>query len=464
MDAAASERHPPSADETFLNVLAWVGGAFSSAFQPSRLVAGFVVALLLWLPGLGWDALVGRHVDPTGFTGVPYDDAEQAAVQATLRRLAAEYVPDQPFEEARVPADALAALLHARAATAPDAGARDALLVAAARVGSLVPLGSFEALLRGEALAAGLVVDGVLGGSLADMVAGLRMIVWDVPWAAWQRDPVFAVVYGLWAALCLAVGAGAIARMEAAQVAQRGCPGAAEGWRFAAGRWSDLVLAWLAPVAIAVVLALLCMAWGVLFRNEWTGWLGGVLYIVPLTVGAVAGLVLVVGALGALFAPCAVASDGLDALDASQRGAIYAIGRPGLWVAVVAVCAGVAAFGLVVLRIIGAIVTGLTAAAVSAGADPGSVRGGAVLLDALRASPDGQSAAWSGPGVAVAWWVALVSVMVAGAFLSLVWGLLTRGYLALRLRCDGQPREDIWPFELATDVADGPAADASSRP
>lgn len=403
-------------------------------------------------------------MDATGFIGVPYDDAEQAAVQATLRRLAVEYVPDQVFESARVPADDLAALLQARAASAPDAGARDALLIAAQRAGSLAPVGSFEALLRGEAFAAGLVVDGFLGGSVADAVSGIRMALWEIPCAAWQRDPVFAVVYGLWAALWMTVGAGALARMEALHVAGRHAPTALEGWRFAAGRWSDLVLAWLAPVAIAVVLSVLCMAWGLLFRSEWTGWIGGVLYIVPLTVGMVAGLVLVVGTLGACFAPCAVASDGLDALDASQRGAIYAIGRPGAWVAVVATVAGVAGFGLVVLRLIGAIMTGVSAAAVSAGADPGSVRGGAVLLDALHAAPDGARAVWSGPGVAVAWWVALVSVVVAGAFFSLVWGLFTRGYLLLRQRCDGQPRADIWPFELVTDVADAPGRGGADSP
>jgi len=64
-----------------------VGGAFSTAFQPSRLAAGLLVALLIWLPGLGWDALTGRTLDPTGYTGEPFDDAQQAAVQANLPQL-----------------------------------------------------------------------------------------------------------------------------------------------------------------------------------------------------------------------------------------------------------------------------------------------------------------------------------------------------------------------------------------
>ncbi|MBL9140320.1 MAG: hypothetical protein JNK53_00515, partial [Phycisphaerae bacterium] len=205
-----------------------------------------------------------------------------------------------------------------------------------------------------------------------------------------------------------------------------------------------------------------CVAWGLLFRGEWTGWLGGALYVVPLGIGAVAGLVLLVGALGAPFAPSAVACDGLDALDASQRGAIYAIGRPGLWAVVCVAIAFLSAAGLAALRIIGWMMTSFTAGAVSLGLDSWSDGGGAIALDSLRVTPDDAPAAWSGPGVAVSWWVALVSVAIAGAFLSLLGGLLTRGYLALRHRCDGQARTDVWPFDLPADVSDQPPIGAPS--
>ncbi|MBL9141155.1 MAG: hypothetical protein JNK53_04755, partial [Phycisphaerae bacterium] len=237
-----------------LEAFAWIAGGLTTAFQPSRLAAGFMVALLIWLPGLGWDALTGQNLDSTGFLGEPYDDAERAAVQATLRRIAADEVPDWVYETAQVPANDLAVLLHERARVAPDASSRDALLIDAARVSSLAPLGSFQALVRAESVAASMAIDGILGARPPDVALGARIAVWDTPRAVWHRDPVFAVVFGLWCALVLAVGAGAIARMEATQAAGRGAPVASEAFRFAAERWSDLVLAWLAPLGIAAVL------------------------------------------------------------------------------------------------------------------------------------------------------------------------------------------------------------------
>lgn len=435
-----------------------MGGAFSTAFQPSRLAAGLLVALLIWLPGLGWDALTGRTLDATGFTGEPYDDAQQSAVQATLRKLAADYAPDLVFEGARVPALDLAAELQTRAATAPDAASRDMLLIAASRAGSLAPVGAFEALERAWAASAALAVDGVLSAAPSDVAAGLRLATWDVPRAVWRLSPVFAVVFGLWCALALAVGAGAIARMEALQCTGRSVPTSGEGFAFAAARWGDLAAAWLAPLGLAAVLGVTCVAWGFLFRGEFTGWLGGALYVVPLALGSIAGLVLVVGALGAAFAPAAVACDGLDALDASQRGAIYAIGRPGLWCAMVLTVVAVAAAGLAALRLVVWVMTGFTASAVSLGAD--SMRGGAVGMPALGVLPDASPVAFGGPGEVAAWWVALVSAAATGAFLSLVSGLFTRAYLALRERCDGQGRSRVWPYAAASDVTDEPPAAA----
>lgn len=448
---------PPIARATLWGSLAWLGGGVTTAFQPSRLAAGFLLALLIWLPGLGWDALTGRNLDATGYLGEPYDDTERAAVQATLRRIAAEHVPDRPFESAQIDAHVLAELLHERAIAATTT--RNTLLVAAARASSLAPIGSFQALVRAEAVAASMVIDGVFGASPADIALGVRLAVWETPRGAWQRDPVFFVIFGLWLALVLAVGAGAMARMEAVQLAGRGVPEALDGFRFAAERWSDLVLAWLAPLGIAAVLGLACVAWGLLFGTEATGWFAGALYIVPLGIGIVVALVLVVGTLGAPFAPAAVACDGLDALDASQRGAIYAIGRPGLWLAVMLAMTVICAGGLAALRVIGWVVTTVTATAVGTGADAASA---AVVIDALRVTPADAPVAWTGPAVAISWWVALVSVGVAGAFLSLLGGTLTRGYLALRERCDGQSRLDIWPFEIPADVSDEPATNRAS--
>lgn len=431
-----------------LGLTRWVGGAVSTAFQPTRLVAGFVIALAIWLPGLAWDTFLGAHMDAPGLLGEPYDDAEQAAVQATLRRLAADYAPDVVYESARVPAAELAAVLEERTLQAPDQGSRDQLAVAAAHAASLAPLGSFEALSRAEATAGGMVVDGLLGAAPADMAQGVRLCLWDIPHTLWARDPVFCVVFGLWSGLVAAVGLGALGRMEAVQASGRGVIKAGEGFRFAADRWADLVLAWLAPLGIAAVLGVVCAAWGLLFRIPGGGWVASVLYVVPLALGAVAGLSVLIWALGAPLAPAAVACDALDSLDADQRGAIYFIARPGAWLAYAVTVIGVSAFGLVVVRVVAWLATSWAAVPVSLGA------AGRAQVDVLRVTPGGTLPTWSGPGVAVGWWLGLVGVIVAGAFVSLLAGLLTRMYLALREGCDGQPRTEVWPYEVLADVSD----------
>jgi hypothetical protein len=440
------------------NRFGWIGGALMPALQPARLVAGFVVALAIWLPGLGWDALVGPTIDPTGILAEPFGDAEQASVQATLRRLAGDYAPDAVFEGARVPARELASVLEASAHRAPDRQSEEILRMAAAHAASMAPLGTFEAVLLAQSRAASTLMDGITGASPSDLMIGLRLAVWEIPTALWARDPVFAVVFGLWCVLVLAVGAGTLGRMEAVQAAGRGTLSAGQGLAFAVNRWADLVLAWLVPLGIAAVLGLVCMAWGLLFRFEWTAWVGGVLYVIPLVIGMVAGLALAVWALGLALAPAAVVCDGLDSLDASQRGAAYAIGKPAAWLACAAIVVVVTSAGLVVVRAIAWVVTAFTATFVEFGASMGSrVDRAPVTLEYLRFSPDPTATTWGGPAMAANWWMGVASALVAGAFLSLLSGLLTRAYLCLRERCDGQEIQEIWPFELPTDVSDDPA-------
>ncbi len=437
------------------NRFGWIGGALMPALQPARLVAGFLIALAIWLPGLGWDAMVGPTIDPTGILAEPLGDSDQAAIQATLRRLAGDYAPDAIFEGARVPARELAAVLEASAQQAPDRQSREILLMAAAHADSMAPLGTFEALVLSQSRAASTLMDGITGASPSDLMIGVRLAVWEIPTALWGRDPVFTVVFGLWCVLVLAVGAGALARMEAVQAAGKGTLSAGQGLAFAANRWAELVLAWLAPLGIAAVLALLCVAWGLLFRLEFTAWVGAVLYGIPLVIGTIAGLALAVWALGLALAPAAVVCDGLDALDASQRGAAYAIGRPAAWLACAAIVVVVSSAGLVVVRAIAWVITAFTATTVGMGASLGSsVDSAPVALEYLRFSPDPTVSTWGGPAIATHWWMGVASALVAGAFLSLLAGLLTRAYLCLRERCDGQEIQDIWPFEFPTDVSD----------
>lgn len=428
--------------------IAWIAGAIGTAVQPARLGVGLVLAILLWVPGLAWDALTEPRIDPPGLLAEPWDDTERADAQRTLRRLAVQHVPERDFEGAQIPADQLAAALARRADELGRDPEAERVAAASRRAAALAPLGSFQALALGESDACAAIVDGALALDVRPVAAGIRAAALDVPLACIRRDTPFACVFGAWFALVLSVAATALARMEAVQVAGRGILPAREGLRFGADRWSSVLAAWIAPAGIVAALGLACVAWGFLFRTEAGGWLGALLYVVPLAVGAVAGIAAVVAALGAPGAPAAVACDGLDSMDASQRGAIYFLARPILWAIVHASALAVAVAGFVILRVVAWALTSYPATMVDLGA------GGAAPVASLAVSPERWMVPLDGRTAAIWAWVVLAASCVTGAAFSLLAGTLTRAYLVLREACDGQPAAAIWPFDTPLDASD----------
>ena len=425
-----------------------MAGALSTAAQPPRLAVGFVAAVLFFVPGMVWDAAVGARIDPPGLLAEPWDDIEQAEAQHTLRTIASRLLPEMDFESARVPAEDVVAALEIRAnelSTDPQ-GPRFARAAREAR--ELLPHGPFEAFAIAEAQAFGAMVDGVLAFAPRGIVDGVRAAVVTAPMALASRDPVSATVLGLWSGLLGALALGALARMEAIQVAGRPLLGARAAFGFAVSRWSSLVLAWALPLAMAAVLALVCAAFGLLFRFDAGAVAGGVLYLVQLAVGALGGLMLLVGTVGSVHAPAAVACDGLEALDASQRGAIYFLARPLLWAITLAVTVAIAAVGITLLRIVGAVLTGVPAAAVEFGS------AGRAATDSLTIVPGAWHVPHGASAVAIWTWVHLLGLVVVGGAVSLVAGTLTRAFLLLREACDGQPVDETWPFDRPAEVSD----------
>jgi hypothetical protein len=436
-----------SSDAVPVARLAWLAGCLTTAAQPARLAVGFVVALLLWGPGLAWDAAVGPSIDPPGLLAEPWGDLERAEAQAAMRRISAQLLPDVTFEGAQIPADELAAALAARADdVADDPAAAERMRAAARRVRALVPLGSFQALTGAEAEAWAAVIDGARSLDPRPVVAGLRAAFIDVPLACIGRDTAFAAVFGAWSLLVAAIGFGAFARMEAVHSAGRGMLEAGGALRFAAERWQALAMSWAGPVAIGVAVSIPVVAFGALFRTGAGGWIGAVLYVIPLALGALAGLAFILAVLGAPFGPAAVAADGLGGLEGSQRGAIYFLARPLSWLMVMA--AGIVAIGLAILRAVGWALTAVPAIAVDLGS------GGASPVVALGAEPARWWIPLDGREALVWGWVTVFSMLLAGACLSLVAGALTRSYLLLRESCDGQPTDAVWPYEIPADVTD----------
>ncbi|MBU3684552.1 MAG: hypothetical protein FGM39_11170 [Phycisphaerales bacterium] len=438
-----------SSDAVPVARLAWLAGCLTTAAQPARLAVGFVVALLLWAPGLAWDAAVGPTIDPPGLLAEPWEDLERAEAQATMRRISAQLLPDVTFEGAQIPADQLAAALAARADDlADDPAAAERMRAAARRVRALVPLGSFQALTGAEAEAWAAVIDGARSLDPRPVVAGLGAAFIDVPRACIARDTAFASVFGAWTLLVAAIGFGAFARMEAVHAAGRGMLEAGGALRFAAERWQALAMSWVGPVAVGVTVAIPVVAFGALFRTDIGGWIGAVLYVVPMALGAIAGLAFMLAVLGAPFGPAAVSADGLGGLEGSQRGAIYFLARPFSWLMVMAAAAGIVAIGLAILRTVGWALTLVPAVAVDLGS------GGASPTVSLASDPGRWWIPLDGREALVWGWVTVFSMLLSGACLSLVAGALTRAYLLLRESCDGQPTDAVWPYEIPADVTD----------
>jgi hypothetical protein len=142
-------------------------------------------------------------------------------------------------------------------------------------------------------------------------------------------------------------------------------------------------------------------------------------------------------------------------MEASQRGAIYFLARPVLWVASMLGALLTIAVGLVVLRVFGWALSAFPAMMVDLGA------AGAAPVHSIPVSPGRWSVPLDARSALVWWSVMPVAFAVAGATLSLVVGALTRAYLAMRECCDGQPVDASWPYEVPIDVTDAPRAPAA---
>lgn len=129
-------------------------------------------------------------------------------------------------------------------------------------------------------------------------------------------------------------------------------------------------------------------------------------------------------------------------MDASQRGAIYFLARPFLWLVVLLATVAVIVAGLVFLRVTGWALTAFPAAAVELGS------GGRAPTEWLAISPRHGACRmalrhWRS-GVGRRWHL----LLVFGAGFSLVGGALTRAYLLLREACDGQPVDERGLFRI----------------
>jgi len=398
-------------------------GAFRMAIHPAKLGLGLLLAVLLYLGGIGMDLAWGPRVFPTELRSYHTQSPEEHRQTMQLLREGATDHTER--------AGIFQTLLR------EELAAFDQLIRAA-----LVPDFGFSAFLSGEEQS------GVIG-------AILRMTM-TIPGWLYHTHPVFLASYLLYAFLLLCLIGGAICRHAALHATVRQPPTLAGACVFAARRYHHLLLTPLTPVLLMLGVGVLIALGGFLFNVPVLDMLGGLGFGLMLAGGAVIALLLVgwVAGFGLMFP--AVAVEGADFFDAISRAYGYIIGRPWHWL-----------FYNIVLTIYGAItylfvglIVFLTLAATKSFADLLVFREaaeGVSRLDAMlpapqlgtlvpEASPHAETLNWSGKasGWLIAVWVRLLILLLPAFAFSFYFSAQTWVYLLLRRSADGVDYREVF--------------------
>lgn len=401
-------------------------GSFRMAIHPAKLGLGLLLAVLLYLGGVGMDLAWGPRVLPTELRGDHAQSVEQH--QQTMNYLRQSLDADSPETRSGIFETLLREQLSAF-----DSMIRSALSLEF----------GFGAFLAGDA------GDGVIG-------AVMHMTV-TIPGWLYHTHPGFLATYLIYAFLLLCLLGGAMCRHAALQATVRQSPTLPASVMFAARRYHHLLLTPLTPVIlIAVIALLLAVAGGVLFNVPVLDVLGGLGFGLMLLGGLAIAMLLVglVAGFGLMFP--AVAVEGADFFDAISRACGYVIGRPWRWLFYNAV---MVVYGAITYLFVGLVVF-LTLAATKTFADLFVFRDaaqGVSRLDAMlpdprlgalvpQASPHAQELGASGKaaGWLIAVWVRLLILLLPAFAFSFYFSAQTWIYLLLRRSADGIDYDEVY--------------------
>jgi hypothetical protein len=475
----------------FLEVFHWwrIVQAVPMAMQPPKLIIGLLMVAALMSIGRIWDSAAGPRITPAALLGDPVTDEEIEAYHDALRAAATRYapeavstnpnetaLPDAPVVLQRIAAG-YARQRSAAAAPAQDPGpealraqaaeAHAAYLATMAELERLRPRGLFESALGFTVDRFNTCIRATLTLRPREAVHAVKEMVWIMPRALWAHDRVFTLVYGLLAAVIVALGGGALSRMTACEFAGQERLRVREAVDFALGNAFQLILSLLLPLLIAAGLALLLAAAGAVLMWGWLDLIGGPLYGFALIIGLLIAFLLAgYFAAAGLLVP-AVACERCDAGEALQRGYSYAVHRFLHLVWYFAVAMAALALGYVILSVLAALALRVTAGSVGAlSTHPGVEVAGQVGLLRLSGAESGPSLAIGHDRLAawfIAFWEMLARSLVASYVFTCGFSALTIVYLLLRRVCDGQELTEIWRPEAGIIPAPAGAVSAGSH-
>ncbi|MBY0113188.1 MAG: hypothetical protein K2Y21_10215 [Phycisphaerales bacterium] len=297
-----------------------------------------------------------------------------------------------------------------------------------------IGLGSLmsDELLRGVRTLLGEVRDGLLVGDAGRVVEAFVPLV-TLPRTLWQ-DFSWGALVAIPMAIVLLIGAGAICRIAACEIAHGLRLSWVDGLGFGLRKWRSLFLSIAGPALLAgaIFLGVAVFGW-LLFSLSWTQWAGAVLFPVVLLAGLLGAILLVLTIVGAPLMAPAIACEGGDAIEGVQRAYAYVPSRPLRYVLYLAV---LTLSGWVAVTLATALGLGLSrfnAAAI-----------GWLASDAPVGISNPAAQAEGFTGFVLKLWVNLPLMLATAYAMSVAFTGFTMVYLLLRRVVDGQHLSDIW--------------------
>ena len=430
--------------------------AIGTSLQPGRLIIGLLVITVLMLGGQIWDSIAPATVSPRGLeagTFIEHSLDEQGVLRRAIRRWGSgELAADAPTPSADSVLTVLAEARSKAVASGEGEAAIKSIDDMVKQVDSIRPRGAFGASL--DVLAHNLeqLVDGAAHASPTQVYDALAGMFYRLPAGLWHAGQCwFMWIYGLFFLLVIAIGGGALSRMEACLAS------AEERLSMRAALQHSLDHWWSFWMALVIPLLLSAVVCGVLLL---IGLVGFSIPVVNILVGLLYGLALLLGFLlvflllgyivgGVLLVP-AVAVEHCDGGDAMQRSWAYFLNKPLHMLGYLVTGVVGLVLGLLVVQTVALLTVQWTAEIVGAAtfndvfveADRFEKVFGGGASESASDSSSAWTTIWSAELVSS--WAMLIWYLVAGWIFSYVMAASTRIYLLMRRACDGQDEHYIW--------------------
>ena len=249
----------------------------------------------------------------------------------------------------------------------------------------------------------------------------------------------------LWLLIVWAVFGGAMTRIVAVEFARDIKISIVSALRFSTLRFFSYLSAPLLPIVGIGFLWLVCLIGGLIGRiPQIGGVVVGALWFIPLLIGFVMALILIGLAAGWPLMYAGISTEGSDAFDGFSRSYSFVFSRPWQYLLSAAVATG---YGVVVVSFVAAVVSLLVSLS---GWAVGSGMGADAVSELLAAGPRfaGTSPATAaGSGLAsgfAAFWLSLLSLVIAGFVYSYFWSSATIIYFLLRQADDATGLDEVY--------------------